>query len=65
MCALSFVLVGSEEFVQNPPLIEIEGVPAIRQYSILNNKRHILTKDTKGNVQLYDALMVRKNGGLA
>jgi WD repeat-containing protein 48 len=40
--------------------MEIEGVPAIKQATILSNKRHVLTKDTKGNVQLYDALLATK-----
>lgn len=39
--------------------MEIEGAPAIRQYAVLSDKRHILTKDTKGYVQIYDALKVR------
>ena len=55
---LTSVLPVSDEVYAGQPLMEIEGVPAIKQYAVLSNKRNILTKDTKGNVQLYDALMV-------
>jgi len=57
MYQLCTFLVSDEEYA-GQPLMEIEGAPAIKQYSILSDKRHILTKDTKGHVQLYDALMV-------
>lgn len=40
--------------------MEIEGAPAIRQYVVLSDKRHILTKDTKGYVSVYDALKASK-----
>jgi hypothetical protein len=36
----------------------ISGGASIRQYRVLNDKRHILTKDTDNNVALYDALTV-------
>ncbi|KAI1284988.1 WD repeat-containing protein 48 [Halotydeus destructor] len=42
------------------PISEIKGNPAIRNYHILNNKRHILTKDTENNVAVYDVLEARK-----
>jgi WD repeat-containing protein 48 len=48
----------SDEAYAGQALMEIEGAPAIRQYAILSDKRHILTKDTKGHVHLYDALKV-------
>lgn len=38
----------------------IKGNPSIRLYSVLNDKRHILTKDTDNNVQLYDILKASK-----
>ncbi|CAL8133677.1 unnamed protein product [Orchesella dallaii] len=50
----------SDEEYAGQPLMEIEGAPAIKQYSVMSDKRHILTKDTKGHVQLYDALMALK-----
>jgi WD repeat-containing protein 48 len=37
----------------------IKGGASIRQYSLLNDKRHILTKDTDNNVALWDVLTVR------
>ncbi|XP_015922477.1 WD repeat-containing protein 48 isoform X2 [Parasteatoda tepidariorum] len=38
----------------------IKGNPSIRHYAVLNDKRHILTKDTDNHVQLYDILKARK-----
>ncbi|XP_035231872.1 WD repeat-containing protein 48-like isoform X1 [Stegodyphus dumicola] len=48
-----------------PPLNQhpdhvIKGNPSIRHYAVLNDKRHILTKDTDNNVQLYDVLKASK-----
>lgn len=48
-----------------PPLCEqpsatIPGNPSIRNYVVLNDKRHILTKDTDNNVSLYDVLKACK-----
>ena len=36
----------------------IKGGPPIRTFHVLNDKRHILTKDTDNNVCLYDVLKV-------
>lgn len=36
------------------------GGAAIKRYSVLNDKRHILTKDTDNNVAIYDVLKVTK-----
>merc|ERR1712141_668526 len=38
----------------------IPGGPSIKQCEILNDKRHIMTKDTDNNVALYDVLKARK-----
>ncbi|PSN54916.1 WD repeat-containing protein 48, partial [Blattella germanica] len=38
----------------------IKGGPAVRHYHILNDKRHILTKDTENNVMVYDVLKACK-----
>ncbi|KAI0242860.1 WD repeat-containing protein 48 [Lamellibrachia satsuma] len=38
----------------------VEGVASIRKYHVLNNKRHILTKDTDENVALWDVLTAKK-----
>lgn len=36
----------------------IKGGAAVRRFEILNDKRHILTKDSEGNVTVYDVLKV-------
>lgn len=38
----------------------IKGGAAIKKYTVLNDKRHILTKDTDKNVAIYDVLKVTK-----
>ncbi|XP_012943026.1 WD repeat-containing protein 48 [Aplysia californica] len=42
------------------PYMTIRGDLSIRQYHVLNDKRHILTKDTDNNVVLWDVLTARK-----
>ncbi|XP_043272942.1 WD repeat-containing protein 48 [Venturia canescens] len=42
------------------PTQRIQGGPAIRLYHILNDRRHVLTKDTEENVALYDVLKACK-----
>ena len=37
----------------------VSGAPAIRQYQVLSDKRHILTLDSDQCVSLYDVLTVR------
>ncbi|RWS08592.1 WD repeat-containing protein 48-like protein [Dinothrombium tinctorium] len=44
---------------EKPDLV-IRGNPAIRNYHVLNDKRHILTKDTDDNVAVYDVLKACK-----
>lgn len=41
-----------------------EGGTAIKRYAILNDKRHIITKDTEDNVAIYDVLRVIKKEDL-
>ncbi|KEH43052.1 putative transcription factor WD40-like family [Medicago truncatula] len=36
------------------PILTIPGIPAIVQHEVLNNKRHVLTKDTSGSVKLWE-----------
>lgn len=36
------------------------GGSAIRHCHVLNDRRHVLTKDTEENVALYDVLKARK-----
>ena len=38
----------------------IRGGPSIRSYSIQNDKRHIVTRDTEGGVAVYDVLKASK-----
>ncbi|XP_043462257.1 WD repeat-containing protein 48 [Leptopilina heterotoma] len=42
------------------PVQRILGGPAIRQCYVLNDRRHVLTKDTEENVSLYDVLKASK-----
>lgn len=43
----------------NPDYL-IQGGTSIKAYHILNDKRHILTKDTDSNVAMYDVLKAQK-----
>lgn len=38
----------------------IKGGAAIKKYAVLNDKRHMLTRDTEDNLALYDVLKVAK-----
>ncbi|CAJ1960988.1 unnamed protein product [Sphenostylis stenocarpa] len=40
--------------VYKEPALTILGTPAIVQHEILNNKRHVLTKDASGSVKLWE-----------
>ncbi|KAI8555856.1 hypothetical protein RHMOL_Rhmol05G0206700 [Rhododendron molle] len=40
--------------VYKEPSFSIPGTPAIVQHEILNNRRHVLTKDTAGSVKLWE-----------
>lgn len=40
--------------------VTIPGAPAIRQHVVLNDKRHVVTKDSEGNVAVYDILSASK-----
>ena len=42
------------------PDLVISGGPSIKQYHILNDKRHILTKDTDSHVAMYDVLKAQR-----
>lgn len=42
------------------PISFIPGGAAIKQAVVLNDKRHILTKDTNSNVAFYDVLRVSR-----
>ena len=36
----------------------IRGGPSIKTYTVLNDKRRIVTKDTEENIAVYDVLKV-------
>ncbi|KAH1259404.1 hypothetical protein GLYMA_03G244500v4 [Glycine max] len=40
--------------VYKEPTLTILGTPAIVQHEVLNNKRHVLTKDVSGSVKLWE-----------
>ncbi|XP_061348447.1 uncharacterized protein LOC133293849 isoform X1 [Gastrolobium bilobum] len=40
--------------VYKEPALTIAGTPGIVQHEVLNNKRHVLTKDTSGSVKLWE-----------
>lgn len=40
--------------VYQEPSLSIPGTPGIVQHEILNNRRHVLTKDTSGSVKLWE-----------
>ncbi|XP_074292701.1 uncharacterized protein LOC141619590 [Silene latifolia] len=40
--------------VHHKPILTIPGTPAIVQHEVLNNRRHVLTKDTSGSVKLWE-----------
>ena len=42
------------------PEFVIVGGASIKQYHVLNNKRHVVTKDTDSNVAIYDVLKAQK-----
>ena len=51
-----------------PPLVRgpdwaIPGGASIKQAVVLNDKRHVLTKDSQGNVSLFDVLKVGNSNG--
>lgn len=49
-----------EAKMPSSPISLIPGGAAIRQAMVLNDKRHILTKDAQNNIALYDVLRARK-----
>ncbi|KAK2705712.1 WD repeat-containing protein 48-like [Artemia franciscana] len=46
--------------VESAPNFVIAGAPSIRQYQCLSDRRHILTKDSTGNVAMYDILQAKR-----
>ncbi|XP_044727853.1 WD repeat-containing protein 48 homolog [Chrysoperla carnea] len=42
------------------PVLHIPGAPRLTHFHVLNDKRHILTKDSENNVALYDVLKAIK-----
>ena len=52
--------VCDEPLMCHEPAFHIKGAPSIRQHAVLNDKRHIITKDTEGFVSTWDVLQARK-----
>lgn len=50
----------SLDVVPNRPDIVLRGKPSVINYHILNDKRHILTRESDSSVGLYDVLTARK-----
>uniref|UniRef100_A0AC35U3C7 WD repeat-containing protein 48 homolog n=1 Tax=Rhabditophanes sp. KR3021 TaxID=114890 RepID=A0AC35U3C7_9BILA len=53
----------ARKFLQAPNVpadIVIRGAPSIRTHFVLNDRRHIVTKDTENNVDVWDVLQGRK-----
>ncbi|XP_022083499.1 WD repeat-containing protein 48-like [Acanthaster planci] len=48
-----------EPYIKSPEYT-IRGGPSVVQYHILNDKRHIVTKDTDSNVAIYDVLTAKQ-----
>ncbi|CAK5086302.1 unnamed protein product [Meloidogyne enterolobii] len=42
------------------PDMTIGGAPSIRKYAVLNDRRQIVSKDSNGNLELWDALQAKK-----
>lgn len=49
------------EVICKQPDMIIQGGPALKNYHILSDKRHIVTKDSNNNVAVYDVLQVISN----
>ena len=52
------MLSGSEQPLKRH--FVVSGGASVRQYHILNDKQHVITKDTENNVAVYDVLTVRE-----
>ncbi|CAD5217869.1 unnamed protein product [Bursaphelenchus xylophilus] len=44
---------------QQPDII-LEGAPSIRQHAVLNDRRHVVTRDTENNIHIWDILQGKK-----
>ncbi|KAL3077586.1 hypothetical protein niasHT_033696 [Heterodera trifolii] len=51
---------GTERTEEGPRVREadmtLQGAPSIRKYAVLNDKRQIVTRDSDGNVELWDVM---------
>ena len=59
------ILAGTESQEGSEPIIKdhditIRGGPSIKTYTVLNDKRRIVTKDTDENIAVYDVLKVNQ-----
>ena len=43
------------------PICFVTGAPSIRNFHVLRDRRHVITKDTEGRVSVWDVLKVGVN----
>ncbi|PAV88354.1 hypothetical protein WR25_07590 isoform B [Diploscapter pachys] len=55
----SYYAALSIPFQRNPDLV-VPGAASIKQHFILNDKRHVVTRDSEGGVALYDILACKR-----
>lgn len=41
-------------------MFSFKGAPSIRKYAVLNDRRQIVSKDSNGSLELWDALQAKK-----
>lgn len=62
--SMSSSFLAAQVPLNTQPVMTIRGMPSIKQYHILNDKRFIVTKDTDDNVCVWDVLQARKTESL-
>uniref|UniRef100_A0A8R1IWA4 Uncharacterized protein n=1 Tax=Caenorhabditis japonica TaxID=281687 RepID=A0A8R1IWA4_CAEJA len=58
--SFKFMRVKDQKPQQTTPELVIPGAASIKKHLVLNDKRHVLTKNSAGNVELYDVLAAKK-----
>lgn len=53
-------IIDYEQPLNMYPKLTIKGGSSIRQYHVLNDQRHIITKDSEENIAVWDVLNARK-----
>lgn len=57
MCVLALLFCSAGNPADRTHIV-VAGEPGIVRYQVLNNRRHILTADSRGHVALWDVLTV-------